>query len=396
MKKILMYPHGGSYNHGCEAIVKTTAHVMESVFNIEDKNKKILISKRPHEDLEFGVQENCTVLPETTNLNKLSFDYLKGFIRFRLLGDKTYFDRYAYKNIIENSDKDTLAVSIGGDNYCYGAPKDIYFMNSNIRPKGAYNILWGCSIEPSAIDEGMKADLKQYKWIFARETLTFEALKKNGVNNVKLCPDPAFLLEPQETDLPKGFQEGNTIGINLSPMIMSYEKNDGMAYKNYENLVDYLLESTSYQIALIPHVMWDHNDDRIPLKKLYDKYKGTGRVIFVAEDNKLNASELKYIISKCNIFIAARTHSSIAAYSQCVPTLVVGYSVKALGIAKDLFGTQEGYVIPVQRLDEEKNLTNLFIDFEKRQQQVKSHLIDMMPEYKSRIIGIASEIKNEA
>lgn len=58
--------------------------------------------------------------------------------------------------------------------------------------------------------------------------------------------------------------------------------------------------------------------------------------------------------------IAARTHASIAAYSQAVPTLVVGYSVKALGIATDLFGTSDNYVIPVQNLKRTDDLRNAF------------------------------------
>ena len=29
MNKIIMYPHGGSYNHGCEAIVRTTLDIMD-------------------------------------------------------------------------------------------------------------------------------------------------------------------------------------------------------------------------------------------------------------------------------------------------------------------------------------------------------------------------------
>ena len=59
------------------------------------------------------------------------------------------------------------------------------------------------------------------------------------------------------------------------------------------------------------------------------------------------------------MFIGARTHSTIAAYSSGVPTLVVGYSVKAKGIAKDLFGTEENYVLPVQALKEENNLKDV-------------------------------------
>jgi len=309
-----------------------------------------------------------------------------------LLGDKEYFDRLIHRDLLENSGEDTLALSIGGDNYCYGKPGDIYFINKHVRKNGSKTVLWGCSIEPSAMDEEMVEDLKQYALIFARETITYNALKEKGLDNARLCPDPAFLLGKEEFQLPEGFEEGNTIGINLSPMIMSYEKNKGAAFENYNELIDYLLAETKHQIALVPHVAWDHNDDRIPLKKLYEKYKDSSRVFYVAEDNTLNGLQLKYLISKCNIFIAARTHSSIAAYSQCVPTLVVGYSVKARGIAKDLFGTEEGYVIPVQTLEDKNDLTELYKEFASKENEVRDYLVNMMPEYKSRIVEAAKEI----
>ena len=62
--------------------------------------------------------------------------------------------------------------------------------------------------------------------------------------------------------------------------------------------------------------------------------------------------ELKGCISRCRFLVAARTHASIAAYSTGVPTLVAGYSVKARGIARDLFGTEDGHVLPVQAMDD--------------------------------------------
>lgn len=391
MNRIIMYPHGGSNNHGCEAIVRTTLDIMDQAIPEVSKDKT-LFSMRPEEDLQFGMDKKCKVVPQTTPLQSKSLDYFVGMIKRHLLGDKEFFDRLAYKNVFNVAGKNTLALSIGGDNYCYGKPADIYFMNTHVRKKGSNTVLWGCSIEPSAMDEEMVADLKQYAFIFARETITYNALLEKGISNARLCPDPAFLLEKEEVTLPKGFQEGNTIGINLSPMIMSYEENKGAALANYSKLIEFLINETDHQIALIPHVMWDHNDDRIPLKELYDKYKDSGRVLFVAEENNLNGMQLKWLISKCNIFIAARTHASIAAYSQCVPTLVVGYSVKARGIAQDLFGTQDGYVIPVQSLQKENDLTDMFKDFAERKEKVRAHLTAMMPEYKSRIVEAAKEI----
>lgn len=104
-------------------------------------------------------------------------------------------------------------------------------------------------------------------------------------------------------------------------------------------------------------MVWDFTDDRIPLRELYRKYQHTGRVVMV-EDH--NCMELKGIISQCSFFVGARTHATIAAYSTGVPTLVVGYSVKARGIARDLFGTEDGYVLPVQNLKEENELLTAF------------------------------------
>lgn len=39
------------------------------------------------------------------------------------------------------------------------------------------------------------------------------------------------------------------------------------------------------QVALIPHVVWSHNDDRIPLQILYDHFKETRRVCMISDHN---------------------------------------------------------------------------------------------------------------
>jgi polysaccharide pyruvyl transferase WcaK-like protein len=211
-----------------------------------------------------------------------------------------------------------------------------------------------------------------------------------GLSNVKLLPDPAFQLERVDLELPDGFIEGNTVGINLSPMVMNCENGDNITLKNYEKLIEHIIATSDMQIALIPHVVWAENDDRVPLKMLYEKYKNTGRVVMI-EDH--NCMELKGYIARCRFMIAARTHASIAAYSTCVPTLVVGYSVKAKGIAKDIFGTYENYVLPVQSLSQEEDLTNAFDWIYQREDQIRTHLQSMMPEYRDRALLIGEELK---
>ena len=60
--------------------------------------------------------------------------------------------------------------------------------------------LLGCSIEPVLFDdEEILKDLNMYDLIIARESLTYEALIKAGINkNTVLIPDTAFKLKTIE------------------------------------------------------------------------------------------------------------------------------------------------------------------------------------------------------
>ena len=251
-------------------------------------------------------------------------------------------------------------------------------------------VLWGCSVEPKLLEDKKVAnDLASYTKIITRESISYEALKKVN-ENTKLYPDPAFNLDKVELDLPDGFEENNTVGINLSPLIIRKEKKEGVTLENYTKLIEYILNNTNMKVALIPHVVWQDNDDREPLKELYNRFKDTNRIIMIDDCNCL---ELKGYISRCRLFIGARTHATIAAYSTCVPTLVVGYSVKAKGIAKDIFGTYENYVIPVQSLENSDDLINSFTWIYENEEKIKNHLTTFMPTYKKRGLEAKKEIE---
>ncbi len=76
-----------------------------------------------------------------------------------------------------------------------------------------------------------------------------------------------------------------------------------------------------------------------------------------------------------------------------MPTLVVGYSVKAKGIAKDLFGGYDNYVIPVQGLKDEKDVQKGFQWLQENEKNIKEHLQKIMPEYKNRVYSLKDEIE---
>lgn len=375
--KITLFPHGGSGNHGCEAIVRSTVHLFPADYRV--------FSDCMDEDKLVNLDDCCKIYPSIKVLQRGSIRYLRALVRNRILKDKYAFDKEGYNNVVDNAKVSTFFMSIGGDNYCYGVPEYIYLVNRMVDEAKVKRILWGASVEPNAIDKRMLQDLRGYYKIWARESLTYEALLDKGLTQTFLLPDPAFVLDRKDLPLPEGFVEGNTVGINVSPMIIGYEKSQGMALQNYVNLVKNIIEETNMQVALIPHVVWSHNDDRKPLSQLYEMFKDTGRVVMI-EDH--NAEELKGYIARCRLMVVARTHASIAAYSTQVPTLVVGYSVKARGIAKDIFGTEENYVIPVQSLAHEDELVKGFQWLVAHEMAIKAHYEKMMPDYIQKVYRI--------
>ena len=348
-----MYAHGGSANHGCEAIVRSTVGLLENV----PVNKIILFSSRPEEDRKYGVPEVCEVVDEKSPYSKFSVDFLSAYWKLKVKKDYIPMDKLEYRSAFYKMGKGDIALSIGGDNYCYKDVNRYIMLHDLALEQQTKTVLWGCSVEPELTEAPQIAwDLSRYSLITARESISYEALKKVNPNTV-LVPDPAFTLKYDKSNWSSSYRKRNIVGINISPMVQGQESIPGITIKNYQKLIDYIINTTDMEVLLIPHVIWDENDDREPLRKIYDIYKDSTRVHLVEDQD---CTKLKEIISCCRFFVGARTHSTIAAYSTGVPTIVVGYSVKAKGIAIDLFGTDKNFVLPVQDISKPDELLEAF------------------------------------
>ena len=374
--KVVLYGNGSSGNHGCEAIVRGTVSILGT------QHDYIIQSENAADDTKYGLNKLAKVRNAKSEYKK-GFAFLRAYAKLKLQKDFIEMDGLAYKNGIKavNACAD-VALSIGGDNYCYAGAGIYAYYNNAYKKQGLKTVLWGCSVEPDVVrDKAVSKDLANYDLIVARESITYDAVKAVQKNTV-LAPDPAFFMDAEPCDVDERLKHGNVIGLNISPMIISNEKNSGLAYENYRQLISYILKNTDATIALIPHVVWETNDDRKVLRQLYEDFGRNERIVLV-EDH--NAPQLKYIISLCDFFVGARTHATIAAYSSCVPTLVVGYSVKARGIARDLFGTEEEYVLQVQDLSDYKHLVNAFVLLYQKREAITQHLKTILPEYRKRM-----------
>lgn len=385
MTEIFLYNHGGSANHGCEALVKTICAFLK------DKNNLSLLSELPQEDFYYNLQEIVQILPAKQRCSKFNVDFLKAYIHLKKTGDYFPMDVLPYLKSIRLIKKGDIGISIGGDVYCYEDYQKYILLHDLIYRRECKTVLIGCSLEANLFSKPeFITDMKKYVYISARESLTFQLLKNAGLTNISLRPDSAFTLKPEYIKVPVEFQENNTIGINVSPLVIRKEKKPGIVYANLSKVICWILENTDCSITLIPHVVWENNDDRVPLNKLLKKFETTRRVVMIEDSN---CNKLKGYISRCRLFIGARTHATIAAYSTCVPTLVLGYSIKSKGIATDLFGTDEKYVIPVQSLEQEDDLTRSFIWLWENEGMIRKKLQLIMPGYIQKASMLDEDIR---
>jgi polysaccharide pyruvyl transferase WcaK-like protein len=327
-------------NRGCEAITITTMELLKK--NIPDMEISVL-SFDPVIDSyykkKYGVKVERLTVPEPEGIKK----YLNKFKR-KLIPWDLYSKYEALIPYIDSVRKADVVLSLGGDNYTddYGLPYDFWGLAEIAKKAGKKFVIWGASVGPFKSQRSLemaKKGLEYVDLITARDLQTVRYLKELGCGQkcVRVA-DSAFLLEPEEVVLPDFDMSKEIIGFNISSLFSRFTE------LSAENVLDiaisFLKEKVNkYNIILVPHVIVPNKPDRndaLYMKRIIDEVPG----IFMA-DKSFNSSQLKFIISKCDFFIGARTHSTIAALSSFVPTVTLSYSRKAIGMNEDIFGGRD-------------------------------------------------------
>lgn len=382
--RFVLYNHVGSGNHGCEALVRSISHML-------GEKDTLLLSDAPEEEAKYGIADSIEVRPSMSKTRPTVQDFFFSYLPLKIRHDYFYMDVLPYKPALKGLRSEDVLVSIGGDIFCYENYRKYNLLHQYALKQVKHSILIGCSIEPDSLtDHALLKDLETFEFISARELITYNALKNAGLKNVSYCPDTAFGLPAAETALPDHFIPQNTVGINISPLVLNKSADAELILENLRLVVRDVLSSSSASVAFVPHVVWENNDDRIPLQKLYQEFQGTGRVCLIEDQD---ARKLKWIISQCSYFIGARTHATIAAYSTGVPTLALGYSVKSRGIARDLFGAEEHYVLPYQDITSSDMLLKNFHWLIRHTEETKKTLMEKTEIYQREIVNMGSKLK---
>lgn len=372
-------------NRGCEGIAKGTALILGT-----EKNKLVGLCTDVDLDNRLGLGKYVTLFPsrKPTLLDKVMFHVYPRIMSGDALRKHNY--HYWYDYFLDEITTNDVMLSTGGDMLCYDN-NFINYTNNKLHQKGVKTALWGCSMGAANLTPEKEETLRNFSLIYARESLTEDFFKGLGLKNVYCYPDPAFLLQPEETDIPDVFQKGEVIGVNISNFVLGgFDLNTAFG-KQVKALLDYVIAQTDLHILLIPHVLWNGQDDRIVARNVKEMYSSRNRISILDVEQK-NYCQIRYVISKCKYFIGARTHAVVSAYSTCVPSLALGYSIKSKGIAKDL-GIPEEFVVNSKKPKHDNDLLDSFISLCQNDQKMRTQLESVIPEYCQKPFGMREVIE---
>lgn len=188
-----------------------------------------------------------------------------------------------------------------------------------------------CSFGPMRYPLNSKAAHFASRWLFdvilCREEQSRKALAEDAKvkREIHLSPDVANLMRYQrhETDMPR-------IGISTSHQIIKQWDSSESYIDCIVKLCQHIDREYHFPIVLIPNEYnpehsgndWDVSNE------IKGVLKTRGTDVEVLDVFQMNSTEIKNVIASCEVVVASRYHSCVAALSSGVPTLVIGWHYK--------------------------------------------------------------------
>jgi polysaccharide pyruvyl transferase WcaK-like protein len=237
--------------------------------------------------------------------------------------------------------------------------------------------------------------------VIAREVLTADYLLKAFDVKAPVHADQAFLLKPS-------FNHGQVqlsknkplIGVNISQLIDSKFKLENSTNQYRIMMVDFidaLIERYNADVLIIPEVKKQEKnayDDIYMSRVIVNRLKHKDHVSIAEAD--YSASELKGIVSNCDLVISPRFHIVIFALSSGVPAISIAYSPKTHGIMAML--KQSDYVLDYNTLTLPvllEKTDSLWLNKTKVRQTLKSSMDDIQASAKKAAELVRKMLDNE-
>lgn len=258
---------------------------------------------------------------------------------------------------------------------------------------GIPTMLFAASVGPfdasPPIERFMVKHLRRYSAITVRETESLNYLARLGID-ATLVADPAFHLEPEPVALgaPYHMAGDGVLAFNISPLVnesWSRKNPGGSLIVECGVFLKRILQETGLSVALLPHVApldggERGSDPAFMARLIEDIGDSSGRIAMVRSG--LNAAQIKHVVGASRFLIAARTHATIAGWSQQVPTISIAYSIKARGLNKDIFDTLD-YVVDTPKVSRD-SLWASYRLLAEREDAIRALLAERIPRWKKK------------
>ncbi len=389
--KILITGHDTFHNKGCQALIYTTTKILKDVF--PDADFDVFSWEPEYDSRHFNNNSvKCNFIRHKFQVNEFS-NRNKLWLRINEIGiktDKILRVSHAFYHSIKRSD---MVVVSGGDilgDYGESAIKHYFFpiAVASALKKPVY--IFAQSISPARNKKLLKFTrtyLNKAALITVRERVSYDYLKSLNIKApFYLTADPAFLLS---TSPEKRVNEilnaegisgdsGLTVGISVSEALTNWGGFDQSEFFGImASVCDTLVNKYSAKLIFVPHVTYPdspRNDDRLIGSKIRDLMTEKQSAFLINGD--YSCGELKAVIGKCDIFIGARTHSTIASTSQLIPTLALAYSIKAVGIMEQVYD-KDISVLDVKNISK-ANLLKRIDYLISNHEEIKNHMSAQM------------------
>lgn len=384
MTKILLYGvmsennfGGPSLMHGAEEIIKELHENYEIVCYQFTKPVDIAVS-----DMGFKVYQ----IPYNKTLDLL-LDAIKHKLGMKLQkGERSMFLHH-----LETSD---IVANLFGICFCSNFDKGKYNYIKSIKSViGNFSISFvakmnriktvkcTASYGPIKSKNDITAAKFAAKYIFdvmcARENESERQMRVQAGNkkNILVSPDLANFMSYKAP-------ESNTekfIGISISYQIIRQWNSNETYIDCMVNLIRHLIAKTGYKVILIPNeITVDNNYNDLHVANEIHQMLDYSEKVFIPDVANINSTQLKTLIAGCEVMIASRYHSCVAALSAGVPTLVVGWHYKYDELLH-WYG-QDKWILSSENCTSDK-LTTMFDDFwesrDKEREVIKDKYIDV-------------------
>ena len=210
---------------------------------------------------------------------------------------------------------------------------------------------WG-PFTDAQVAEAARVLCRYARVVYARDRRSHQYLvdlSPDAKGKIRLAPDIAFRFHGASPEVGArlladlGIRVSEKPLVGIAPNMRVYERTRGYGVRNayaalLAQVTRYCHDELRAQVVMIPHEILESRtlkDDRYLCALVEEMSRDAGHVT-AAMTGEYSAAEIKSVIGCLDLLVASRYHSIVAAVSQVIPTVALGWAHKYDELMRDV------------------------------------------------------------